>query len=253
MNRKIAHYGWIVDHLDQRDEISRAQAPAPLPRKVDLRHNCPPVYDQGQLGSCTANAIAAAVDFERRVQGEPFMTPSRLFIYYNERVIEGDPAQDNGAEIRDGIKSVASQGVCPESVWAYSDKGTRFAMKPNPQCYTDALKFKTLKYQRVVQMENPIKSILALGKPVVFGFSVFEAFESDAVAKSGIVPMPGTNDAPIGGHAVCAVGYDDSVSRWICRNSWGPDWGQAGYFQMPYAYLLNPQLASDLWVIQAEE
>lgn len=225
-----------------------------LPPSADLRTSgfLPPIYDQQQLGSCTANAIAAAVDFERKKQGEDFMTPSRLFIYYNERVIEGDPDQDNGAEIRDGIKSVAAQGVCPESEWAYSDQGNQFTIKPNDQCYTDALKFKALSYQSVPQDEQSIKSVLAAGRPVVFGFSVYDAFESDAVAASGIVPLPGPNDAPIGGHAVLAVGYDDPSQMFLVRNSWGASWGLAGYFKLPYAYLTNPNLASDLWMIQTE-
>lgn len=224
-----------------------------LPPSFDLRTLgfLPSVYDQGNLGSCTANAIAAAVDFERRAQGESLMWPSRLFIYYNERVIEDTVAQDAGAEIRNGIKSIVSQGVCPETEWPYLE--SRFPIQPSINCYADALKAKTLQYSRVTQMEYFIKHCLSmLKKPVVFGFSVFEAFESDEVEKSGIVPLPGKDDAPIGGHAVMAVGYDDSVRRVLCRNSWGSTWGQQGYFWLPYEYILNPALADDFWVIQVE-
>lgn len=251
--RKIRRYGWKRDHLDHRDKIYRASSMPPvLPPSADLRAQCAPVYDQGQLGSCTANAIAGAIEFDLKAQGLTDFMPSRLFIYYNERVIEGDPDQDNGAEIRDGIKSVASQGVCPESKWPYSDEGTQFAVQPSAQCYTDALAVKAVQYQSVPQDATAIKTILAGGRPIVFGFSVYDAFESDQVASSGVVPMPGENDSPIGGHAVLAVGYDDPSQMFLVRNSWSANWGIQGYFKLPYAYLLNADLASDLWVIQTE-
>lgn len=256
LTRTIQGFGWNRDIPDHRDKyLQTATARVALPPLMDLRTTgfLPPVYDQGDLGSCTANAIAAAVDFERKKQGEPFITPSRLFIYYNERDIEGDPSQDAGAQIRDGIKSVASQGVCPETEWPYSDQSTKFALKPPPACYTDALKFKALTYSRVTQVDYFLKHCIAiLGRPVVFGFSVFSSFESDAVAASGIVPMPGSDDAPVGGHAVLAVGYNDATKMFIVRNSWGSGWGQSGYFNLPYAYLLDPSMASDFWVIETE-
>ena len=244
-------YGWRKDHLDQRDHLLGISKPAPLPTSVDLRPGCPPVYDQLDLGSCTGNAIAAAVDFERKRQGEYFLNPSRLFIYYNERVMEGDVSEDAGAEIRDGIKSVASLGVCPESDWPYDEQ--EFATKPSPSCYTDALKIRSLGYSVVSQNAFNLKYVLAiLKRPVIFGFSAFDVFESDAVAASGIVPMPGPTDSPIGGHAVLAVGYNDVDQCFIVRNSWGPDWGDAGYFHFPYAYMLDPNLTSDLWTILFE-
>ena len=112
-------FGWIPDRPDHRD--FRYAAPGPLlkalPRKVDLRKGCPAVYDQGQLGSCTANAIAAGIEFDRLKQDLRDFTPSRLFIYYNERAMEGSVESDAGASIRDGIKSVSKQGDCPESEW----------------------------------------------------------------------------------------------------------------------------------------
>jgi C1A family cysteine protease len=249
--RKIKKYGWRKDHLDQRDKIYRAASMPPiLPKSVDLQPKCPPVYDQGQLGSCTANAIAGAIEFDLKAQGLTDFVPSRLFIYYNERVIENDVDQDNGAEIRDGIKSVATQGVCPETEWPYSDQGTQFAVVPTPTCYADALKVKALSYQSAPQDAISIKTILASGRPIVFGFSVYESFESDEVASTGMVPMPSPTDSPIGGHAVLAVGYDDIAQRFLVRNSWGQEWGLQGYFKMPYAYLLDENLASDLWVVQ---
>jgi C1A family cysteine protease len=251
--RKIAGYGWRPDHPDRRDHKLAICRAVPTPPHVDLSTSkcMPAVYDQGELGSCTANAIAAAIDFERAVQGEPFITPSRLFVYFNERAIEGDTANDSGAEIRDGIKVVASQGVCPESVWPYDE--AKFADKPDDGAYAAALMFKAVRYASVNQGINDIKNILgAVGRPVVFGMNVYDEFESDEVAASGVVIMPAANQAPVGGHAVLIVGYDDSSQRFKIRNSWGPDWGQKGYCTIPYRYLLDPDLASDFWVITLE-
>lgn len=202
--------------------------------------------------SCTANAIAGAIDFTRKKQGEPFLTPSRLFIYFGERVIEGTTDQDSGAEIRDGIKVVASQGVPPESEWPYVE--SQYATLPPANDYRDALAHKALQYSRVTQAEYFVKHCIAiLGRPVVFGFTVFDALESDEVARTGILPVPDPNDSPIGGHAVVACGYDDRQRTFLIRNSWGSSWGQSGYFMMPYAYLLNGSLADDFWTILLEQ
>jgi C1A family cysteine protease len=257
MIQKIAKYGWKKDQLDHRDRIVKLSVPATLPTSFSLQQFSPPIYDQEQCGSCTGNGVARIVDMERAIQGLPFITPSRLFIYYNERVIEGTVGQDAGAEVRDGIKVVAGWGTPAEIEWPYTINAQQVPEllynKPWPKVYQHALKFKALTYSRVPQTAIGIKTVIAsLGRPIVFGFSVFEAFESDQVAATGIVPMPGPNDTPIGGHCVCAIGYDDATEYFLCANSWNASWGQAGYFQMPYAYLLNPNLASDLWVIQSE-
>jgi len=249
--QKIQRYGWIPDLPDHRDHLYAAPVVhlAKLPAKVDLRGKCPPVYDQGQLGSCTANAIGAAIQFDRMKQKlSPNFVPSRLFIYYNERVIEGTVKSDSGAQIRDGIKTVAHDGDCTEKEWPYDI--AKFAAKPPPQCYKDALKYKAVTYQRVVQTPSQLKGCLASGYPIVFGFTVYESFESDAVAKTGQVPMPKPNEKTLGGHAVLAVGYDESAQRFIVRNSWGKNWGIKGYFTMPYGYLTDSNLSDDFWTIR---
>jgi C1A family cysteine protease len=227
-----------------------AQFLTALPASVDLRKSCPPVYNQGMLGSCTANAIGGAIEFDRLKQRLTDFVPSRLFIYYNERVIEGTVSSDSGAMIRDGIKSVAKQGACPETLWPYVI--ANFAEKPPHACYTSALQNKVKVYQRLSQNLTQMKACLADGYPFVFGFTVYESFESQAVAQSGTVPMPGPSESVLGGHCVLAVGYDDAQQRFIMRNSWGTGWGQQGYFTMPYAYLTqaNPALASDFWTIR---
>lgn len=247
---RIQRYGWNPDLPDARD-FMYAAPPAvmvALPSRTDMRADCPPVYDQGQLGSCTGNAIAGAVEFERIKQKLPDFVPSRLFIYYNERVIEGTVGSDAGAQIRDGIKVVATEGAPPETDWPYDI--AKFAVKPPAKAYADALKDQAVQYQRLVQNPSQMKGCLASGYPFVFGFTVYSSFESPAVAKTGAVPMPATGESVVGGHAVMAVGYNDSAQRFIVRNSWGADWGMKGYFTIPYAYLLDPHLASDFWTIR---
>jgi C1A family cysteine protease len=250
MNRQIAHYGWTPDLPDQRDHLYAAPPPilGQLPPSTDLTSSCPPVYDQGQLGSCTANAIAAAIEFDRLKQKLPDIVPSRLFIYYNEREMEGTVNSDSGAQIRDGIKSVAQQGVCPEQEWPYDI--SKFTQKPPVKAYPDALTDRAVSYQRVLQNLTQMRGCLASGYPFVFGFTVYTSFESPEVAKTGHAPLPTPGEQQIGGHAVTAVGYDDSKQWMIVRNSWGPGWGMKGYFTLPYSYLSQSSLAADFWTIR---
>jgi C1A family cysteine protease len=245
--RKIQRYGWKRDLPDARDLMLRLTV-ARLPEKVDLRSKCPAVYDQGEIGSCTANAIAGALEFDLIKEGlEPF-TPSRLFIYYNERAIEGTIGSDSGAELRDGCKSVGATGVCPEIQWPYS-QGLLF-VKPEGVCYQEARRDLARNYFRLPQRLSVLRACLAAGYPIVFGFTVYDAFESEEVAASGVLNLPGAQESVVGGHAVMAVGYDDCDKRFTVRNSWGMDWGMKGYFTMPYAYALNPDLASDFWTLR---
>ena len=250
MPYKIQRYGWIPDLPDQRDYkfVAPFEVGQALPPSVDLRSTCPPVYDQGQLGSCTANAIAAAIEFDRIKEDlTPIFAPSRLFIYYNERVIEGTVNTDSGAQIRDGIKSVGGQGACTEDSWSYDI--TKYQDQPPDPCYQEALQHRAILYQRISGIDQ-MKACLVSGYPFVFGFTVYESFESQDVAKSGHAPMPGPNEKVLGGHAVLAVGYDDSQNWFIIRNSWGTGWGMKGYFTLPYDYLTNNNLADDLWTIR---
>ncbi len=246
-------YGWLPDLPDQRDLMYSAIAPRmlQLPDKVDLRSKCSPVENQGSLGSCTANALAGALEFLELQKGAIFVDLSRLFIYYNERVIEGTVKEDSGAFLRDGIKSLAKQGVCPEAEWPYKISG--FKKKPTTKCYKDAKKHQITSYHRISVVDE-MRTCLADGFPFVFGFTVYEAFESAAVTKTGVLNMPGPDERVMGGHAVMAVGYDNGQKRFIVRNSWDTDWGMKGYFTMPYDYL-DParNLADDFWTIRASE
>lgn len=246
-------YGWKPDLPDFRDMTYKMPylGPLTLPAIVDLRPGMPKViYDQGALGSCTACAIGAAVQYSQMRQKPQWdFTPSRLFIYYNERAMEGTISADSGAMIRDGIKSVNSQGVCREDMCPYDI--SKFRNKPSMKAYKNALLHKALSYQRMGHHLNSLKSVLADGTPFVFGFTVYNCFESDEVGKTGVLQMPAPTDKVLGGHAVLACGYDDTNRTFLVRNSWGDDWGQGGYFTIPYDYLLNPNLADDFWAITA--
>lgn len=219
---------------------------ATLPTLVDLRKQCPAVYDQGNLGSCTANAICGAYQFDQMKQkNKTQFVPSRLFLYYNERAMEGTVSSDSGAYISDGITSIANTGICPESQWPYVI--SKFASKPTTACYTSAKSYKCSSYKQVSGSLQQLKQGLANGYPIVFGMDVYASFESNAASTTGIIPMPKKNEQLLGGHAMLIVGYDDSKQWFIVRNSWGSSWGALGYCYIPYAYLTNPNMASDFW------
>jgi C1A family cysteine protease len=251
--RTQERFGWRPDLPDIRDFMLAVEPPETLPAVVSLRSQMPLVYDQGQLGSCTANSIGAILEFNELKQKEPSAaTPSRLFIYYNERLMEGTVKQDAGAAIRDGIKSVAQIGAPPETLWPYVI--AKFASKPSATAYKEARKHEAIRYSRVTQDQTSIQNVLALGFPISFGFTVYASFESN-VGANGIVPMPQPQENVLGGHAVVAIGYKSIGGQlyFECRNSWGPAWADHGYFWLPAGYLTSSSLANDLWVIEQVE
>ena len=254
----LPKYHWVRDPADPRDQIYQPPpelAAAKLPTSVDMRPYCSPIDDQGQLGSCTGNATAGAIDLiDRKTQNKQLQV-SRLFIYYQERVLEGDVYYDNGAYIRDGIKACYTYGAPLESLWPYNQN--KWATRPSSAAYADALKRKVTGYAKCADY-NAVKAALAAGTPVIVGFDVYDSFESGTWANppsqggTGIMPYPNVNtEQMLGGHAVCLVGYNDSLGGgcFIARNSWGTSWGQNGYFYMPYQVIQNTSMSSDFWTI----
>lgn len=251
MEEPIRHFGAHRDKPDSRDRAYKAPTDIlkSLPESVDLRPKCPPVYDQRPLQSCTANATAAAIQFERMKQGmKPGFTPSRLFIYYNERKLLGIEHKDDGAPLREAIKVLASQGDCPEHHWPY-EPGKVNVEPPRP-CYEQALKYKGLVYERLPQDLSHLQACLASGSPFVLSFAVYSGYEGKEAIRTDTFPVPKADEKFLGNHAVMAVGYDDAHERFLMRNSWGPKWGIGGHFWLPYAYAKDPKLTGDIWTLR---
>lgn len=244
-------YGYKKDSYDHRDFLRAFNPAAILPAAVDLRTKVKlPIYDQGQLGSCTSQALATAHYFaQKTTKGSgTAIKPSRLCIYYREREIEGTILEDSGAMIRDGIKALANGGVCPESMWPYNVK--KFTQAPPAVAVAQEKNHKILKYERVQSNSLAVKQAIAAGDPVVVGIMLYASFESDATLRTGIVPMPKRNEQVLGGHAVILVGYDDTKQMFTLQNSWGTSVGDKGYFYLPYKYI-DLGLGSDFWTIKA--
>jgi C1A family cysteine protease len=253
---KMGIYNLKRDIEDPRDfQITKAVMPVlgvKLPNKVDLRSLMPPVFNQSSLGSCSSNAGVANMMYLRNHPEEL----SRLFLYYKEREIEGTINEDAGAQMRDICKALYNFGVCTEQYMPYNiDK---FTVTPSQEAINDALNHKVTAYHSLKTIAD-IKNNLALRqRPALMGMMVYESFESEAVAKTGKVPIP--NSKNLGGHAVLIVGYQDastlqklmspitgkSVGYFIVRNSWGPEWGDKGYFYLPYEFIVKG-FAFDFW------
>jgi len=261
-------FGWLPDVPDRRDIPFAAvfRVPARAPAKIDLRGGCSAVEQQGNLGSCTAQALVGALEFlELRSLPPPsdkskianpkskisrFRDLSRLFVYYNERAAMGTVNEDSGAMLRTGIKVLKNIGVCRETIWPY--KINRFTEKPPDNCFSEAESHQVTAYQRLHTLAE-MKACLAMGLPFVFGFAVYEHVMSEQVRKSGIIRLPRRNESMIGGHAVMAAGYDDVKGILIFKNSWGTEWGKSGYGFLPYDYPESRELSDDFWCIQATE
>ena len=252
-------YGWIPDLPDQRDYLYSSVKPKiRLPKQVDLTGFCSVVEDQSRLGSCTACALAGNLEFID-IKGITGTVPafwglsrlgkytdvSRLFIYYNERALRNNEDFDSGASLRDGIKTLRKQGFCWEKNWPYLIK--RFDQRPPRKCYLEAKNHLIESYYRIHTLSEML-TCLTQGYPFVFGFTVYESFESKQTEKTGRAMMPEKGERVIGGHAVLAVGYNQKEKRFLVRNSWGAKWGMCGYFTLPYEYVET--LAADFWTIR---
>jgi C1A family cysteine protease len=210
--------------------------------------------DQSALGSCTAFSSTAAYRLTMIQAGAPDMDPSELAQYFWSRQLEGTIKSDAGATIRDAVKVLAKTGMAPESKWPYDIE--RFAQKPPATVNRAANKHQAIEYQSVGVDIYQVKRAIASRHPVIIGISVYQSFEGSQSANTGVVPMPGTDEQLLGGHAILAVGYDDNfggpnVGYLECRGSWG-NYGDAGYHHLPYAYI-SPYLAGDFWVLVSVE
>lgn len=238
------NYNHMHDTQDSRDFLYEPKLSA-IPSKRSLRNFFPPVFDQGQLGSCTANGILGLRGYYMIASGLVWTELSRLFLYFKERELEGSINEDSGAMIRDGMKVLQSVGCAPEIDFPYEP--ATFAQQPSKTAELDAGQFKIAAYHRVTSLKS-LKAAIASGQPVVFGFRVYPSFESQSVADTGLVPIPDTTkEQCLGGHCVVAVGYDDTTQLVEVRNSWGAGWGDKGYCYMPYAMFQFP-LVTDMWV-----
>ena len=237
------------DADDSRDlRYSPPVATAPLPAAVDLRSGCGEVYYQLPLQSCSANALSSMLTFVGNVEKRPIPPPSRLFIYYNTRKLDGTLPADGGATIRNAIKAVAKTGSCSETLWPYD--ATKAADEPPAPCYDDARSTRALQYFRLTQDLDHLRGCLAEGYAFMFGMQIYN--QSFAAAQtSGVLEMPKPGETVMGGHAVLVIGYDHTAQTFTVLNSLGAKWGSAGYFTIPYAFMTDATLAYDFWTIRS--
>ena len=248
----------VPDSRDYVYSVEHHELRGALPLRVDLRPRCLQVFDQGSLGTCTAHAVAAAFAYEQRRQKVRVISPSRLFIYYNERVMTHQRSLNCVVRLRDAIKAVAKRGVCSESQWPYNEDPKVARKKPPPVAFDMATKHQIVGYHRIpigalkpAEFLKHLKHCLAGRSPFLFGFMLYESFETDAVKQNGIMPDPDKkHDKALGGHAVMAVGYDDRRKAVLVRNSWGRSWGIGGHFWMPYRLITDPDIAHDFWTVR---
>jgi len=247
--------GWRKDRPDHRDyKLAEPSLRAPIAPRSDLRSRMPPVRDQGQLGSCTAETGCEQVEF---LEGKALASRLRsvLFLYGFTRILEGTPlSEDSGAEMRDVMSALAKYGVCYEETWPYEPPMERFQLEPSAAAVAEAAEHKALLYYRCASL-RALRASLTQGFPVGFGFSVPENMLSDACAASGIVRMSSGTEGFDGGHAVTAVGHDDTMvidgvpGALLCQNHWGVGWGIQGFFWLPYGFF-DKGLADDPWTLR---
>lgn len=243
----IPKYHWVPDKLDIRDYKYQLNETS-TPDVIDLRPYCSPIEDQGNLGSCTGQAIAGAIELLNKRNAKQ-NDVSRLFIYYYEREMIGTIHYDSGAYIRDGIKVTNKKGAPLEKFWPYNIG--KFRIRPTSMSIQDASKRKVTLYERIENHDGCIDA-LTNGYPIIIGFYVYSSFESRQVSKFGLMPYPNTRrERLLGGHAVLLVGYDKKKQVYIARNSWGPTWGDKGYFYMPFQVIQNKGMSSDFWIIKS--
>lgn len=246
----MPRYGWKRDRPDARDFKFSIMRPTllVLPPAASVEALEPPIWDQGELGSCTGHGTCRVVQMARRKEGLPDIALSRLMAYYVGRELERTTALDEGAEIRDVIKGVARSGVCAETDWPYDV--ARFAEAPPSDAWTAALADCIKGYSKLDNSDlASLKRCIAGGDPFVFGFDVPEAFEGNEIATTGQMSGAAWDGRGVGGHCVVAVAYDDGRQAFLIANSWGSGWGDPahpGHFWMPFSFVTS-SACSDFW------
>ena len=253
-------FGWKGDAPGKKAtpfRLSPKYSQMQISVKSDLSNLMPPIQDQGTVGSCTGNGIGRILDYAHKKATGRFFTPSRLFIYYNERVMEGTVYEDAGAQIVDGIKSVMQLGACVEGIctlygqWPY--EVDKFAVKPPDIAYQKALNYQALHAYKVNNADGrSIRMALSNGLPVVFGALVYPDIER-LNAQRYVLSMPKKGEMYIGGHCMVITGHNDGTQLYLVDNSWGTSWGLRGRCYIPYAYIHNARITEDCWVIETAE
>lgn len=232
-------------------------SPATYPPFMTLLSKMPPIRDQGELGACTAFSAEAPIWIAQLTAGRKTpINPSPLFLYYNERVLNGQVGTDAGANISDIFRATNIYGICDESLWPYDE--AQYTTKPPVVAYTAAQTERAHIYAPIPQLKENVIGCIHHGFPIDFGITVYDSFMSDSVAATGIIPMPASSESVQGGHAIDIVGYNDQNQEnagippltFVIRNSWATTWGAKGYGFLPYDYVLNPQYSSDFWMIR---
>lgn len=278
MSDVIRSFGWLPDLPSIQDYTPEHAAikpllaainPALLPVSVDLRAWCSPIENQLNLGSCTANAGVGMVEYcERRAYGR-HIDASRLFLYKASRDLLKWTG-DTGAFLRTTMEAMVLFGLPPEEYWPYVV--SNFDIEPSAFLYSFGQSYQALNYYRLdppgiarSALLQSIKTNLASGLPAMFGFTVYSSYTQASAANKGAIPYPVAGEKIVGGHAIMAVGYSDTLQiknastgavattgALLIRNSWGTGWGDAGYGWLPYAYVLGG-LASDWWALISQE
>lgn len=253
-------YNYVRDKSDSRDlHFSQSifpHAEVVLPKSVDLRSKCPPVYDQGELGSCTANTACTC---RLMLLSDSGISLSRMYLYYMERYFYGNVQKDEGASLRDACKSIYKVGICEEKYMPYDPE--KYRQPPSRQAMLNADRYRIIAYKSLHSLEEIKQNLAFRQQPVMIGMDVYESFEGEAIEKTGIMPLPGKNEKRLGAHAVLVVGYknirrshhknsqDENSGYLIVQNSWGDSWGDKGYFYMPYRYV-TAHHTYDYWIME---
>jgi C1A family cysteine protease len=218
-----------------------------MTKPVDLRPSCLSVRDQGSLNSCTAVGVTGLVHFLTRKDNQTARIPSPLFTYYATRLLNFDTENDNGASIRDAIKSTIRYGTVKEEDWPYVEE--RVAENPPAKVWAGAEKQRAVEYLSISSSKQEFVSCLSEGHPFMFGIGLHASFwKTD---ETGYIKFPDAKETtPISEHGMLAVGYflERDQGYIIAQNSWGDTWGDQGFCYIPMEYMLRD--AYDCWTLR---